>query len=136
MGMLKNGGDLLDHGNLKSSVSQKSFGALTEWFLHVYSDWMIFGLTTNLLCIFRSIFPKVFLGKGVLKINSNFTGEHPCWSAVSIKLQSSFIEITLPHGFSPVNLLHILRRPFRKNTSGGLLLYLSHFLDVHGSYNC
>ena len=34
----------------------------------------------------------VFLGKGVLKTCSKFTGEHPCRSAISIKLQSNFIE--------------------------------------------
>ena len=34
----------------------------------------------------------------------------------------NFIEITLPYGCSPVNLLHIFRTPFPKNTSGGLLL--------------
>ena len=34
----------------------------------------------------------------------------------------NFIEIVLRHGCSPVNLLHISRTPFRKNTSGGLLL--------------
>ena len=33
-------------------------------------------------------------------------------------------EITLWHGCSPVNLLHIFRIPFYKNTSGGLVLYL------------
>ena len=44
------------------------------------------------------------------------------------KLQSNFIEITLRHGCSPVNLLHILRTPFPKNTSGGLFLYLIHSL--------
>ena len=32
------------------------------------------------------------------------------------------IEITLRHGCSPVNLLHIFRAPFSKNTSGRLLL--------------
>ena len=37
---------------------------------------------------------------------------------------SNFIEITLRHGCSPVNLLHISRTPFPKNTSGGLLLHL------------
>ena len=37
-------------------------------------------------------------------------------------MQSNFIEITLRHGCSPVNLLHIFRTPFPKNTSGGLLL--------------
>ena len=32
------------------------------------------------------------------------------------------IEITLWHGYSPVNLMHIFRITFPKNTSGGLLL--------------
>ena len=56
------------------------------------------------------------------KICSKFTGEHPCRSVISIKLKSSFIEVTLQHGCSPVNLLHIFRTPFLKNTSGRLLL--------------
>ena len=34
----------------------------------------------------------------------------------------NFIEIALRHGCSPVNLLHIFRTSFPKNTSGGLLL--------------
>ena len=45
-----------------------------------------------------------------------------CRSAISIKLQSNFIEITLWHGCSPVNLLHFFRTHFLKNTSEGLLL--------------
>ena len=49
---------------------------------------------------------------------SKVTGEHPCRSVISIKLQSNFIEILLWHEFSPVNLLHIFRTPFLKNTSG------------------
>ena len=44
-----------------------------------------------------------------------------CRNVISIKLQSNFIEITL-HGCSPVNLLHIFRTPFTKNTSGWLPL--------------
>ena len=52
-----------------------------------------------------------------------FTGEHLCRGAISIKLQSKFIEIALWHGCSPVNLLHIFRTPFPKNTSGWLFLY-------------
>ena len=39
--------------------------------------------------------------------------------------QKNFIEITLRHGCSAVNLLYIFRAPFRKNTSGGLLLSTS-----------
>ena len=38
-----------------------------------------------------------------------------------VALQSNFVEITLQHGFSPVNLLHIFRIPFTRNTSGWLL---------------
>ena len=47
---------------------------------------------------------------------------HPCRSAISINLIRNFIEITLRHGCSPVNLLHIFRTPFPKSTSGWLLL--------------
>ena len=72
--------------------------------------------------IIRSSPSEVFLGKRVLKICTKFTGEHPCRSVISIKLQNNFIEITLRHECSPVYLLHIFRTPFPKNTSGGLLL--------------
>ena len=40
---------------LKSGASHKWFdesSRLIEWFLHGDSDWIIFGLTTSLLCIF------------------------------------------------------------------------------------
>ena len=70
----------------------------------------------------RSSHTDVFIGKDVLKICSKFTGGHSCRSVISIKLQSSFIEITLRHGCSPVNLLHIFRTSFLKNISGRLLL--------------
>ena len=52
---------------------------------------------------------ELFLGKGVLKICSKFTWEHPCQKAV--------IDIAPWHGCSPANLLHIFRAPFPKNTS-------------------
>ena len=63
----------------------------------------------------------MFLRKCVLKICSKFTGEPPCRSVISIKLLCNFIEITLRHGCSHVNLLHISRTPFSENTSGWLL---------------
>ena len=66
----------------------------------------------------------MFLRKRVLKKCGKFTGEHPCQSAISIKLQSNFIEIALRHGCSPANLLHIFRTSFPRNTSGWLLLYV------------
>ena len=52
------------------------------------------------------------------------SGEHLCRSVISIKLQSSFIEITLRHKCSTVKLLHIFRTSFFKNTSGWLLLLI------------
>ena len=51
----------------------------------------------------------MFLGRGVLKISSQFTGEDPYRSMISIKLRRNFTEIVLRHGCSPVNLLHIFR---------------------------
>ena len=66
--------------------------------------------------------PDEFLGNSILKICSTFTGEHPWRSVISIKLLCSFIKITLRHGCSPVNWVHVFRILFPKNTSGGLLL--------------
>ena len=71
---------------------------------------------------FRSSRPEAFLRKGLLKICSKFTGEHPCRSAISINVQSNFIDIALRHGCSPVNFLHIFRTPFPMKTSRLLLL--------------
>ena len=67
---------------------------------------------------------EAFLRDGVLKICSKFTGEHPCRSVISL------IEITRRHGCSPVNLLHIFRTRFTKNTSGQLLLNLIRNFDL------
>ena len=81
----------------------------------------------------RNIPSEVFLRKGVLEICSKFTGEYPCRSVITIKLQSNFIEITLRHGCSPENLLFIFRTPYPKNISGGLLLQIKFsFNDLSG----
>ena len=40
------------------------------------------------------------------------------------KIAKTFIEITLWHGYSRVNLLYIFRTPFPKKSSGGLLLLI------------
>ena len=69
------------------------------------------GLLVLLNIVIRSSHPGVFLGKGVLKICSKFTGEQPCRSAISINLLCNFIEIVLRHGCSPTNVLHIFRTP-------------------------
>ena len=63
---------------------------------------------------------EVFLGKGVLKIYIKFTGDTHA---------EVWIQITLWNGCSPVNLLHIFRTPFYKNTHGGLLNCSSWMFD-------
>ena len=66
----------------------------------------------------------MFVRKVIPKIFSKFTRKHPCrsvWFQKSCK--ANFIEITLRHGCSPVNLLHISRILFYKSTSGGLFLH-------------
>ena len=45
----------------------------------------------------RSSHPYMFLGKGVLKICSTFTGQHPCLSAISIKLLKICSKFTGEH---------------------------------------
>ena len=92
----------------------------------------LFVLISNQTYV-RSSPSEVSLGKGVLNICSKFTGEHPCQSAISIKLICNFIEIALRHGCSPVNLLHIFRTSFPKNTSEGSLLIRS-ILNVQSEY--
>ena len=69
-----------------------------------------------LITLARSSHPVVFLGGAVA---------------------NKFIEITLWHGCSPVNLLHIFRTPFPYNSSGKLLLSdaFSNFLSV-SSFKC
>ena len=78
------------------------------------------GLMVTDMC--RNSPPQEFSRKGVLKICSRFTGEQPCRRVISIKLLWNFLKIALRHGCSPVNLLHIFKAPFYKNTSGGLVL--------------
>ena len=64
----------------------------------------------------RSSPPWVFLRKGVLKIYSKFTGEHPSISVILIKLLCNFVEITHQHGCSPVNLLLFLEHLFLRTS--------------------
>ena len=47
-----------------------------------------------------------------------------CGSVISVKLRTNLIEITLPYGCSPVNLLHICRTAVLTNTYGALLLQI------------
>ena len=56
------------------------------WRFHMWSS-KIESIQYN--AAYRSSHPEVFLRNGVLKICNKFTGEHPCQSAISIKLQST-----------------------------------------------
>ena len=60
--------------------------------------------------------------KSVLNTCNKFTGEHACRSVILIKLLCNFIEMEFRHGCSAVNLWHIFRTPFHKNTYEELLL--------------
>ena len=92
------------------------------WYLHGVPNFLLSMKFEPRLTSTRSNLPYVFLTKDVLKICSIFTGTiMPKRDLIWIK-SLCFIKITLGHGCSPVNLLHIFRTPFSKNTSGGLLL--------------
>ena len=73
-------------------------------------------LSFSEVAAYRSSLPEVFLRKGVLKVCSKFIGEHPWQRVISINLQSNFIDITLRHGCSPVNLLDIFTEHIRATT--------------------
>ena len=87
------------------------------------SLYLVDQLQTRLHCLFPHHIAKTADLSPVwqmcysLKICSKFTRKHPCQS-------KNFIEITLWHGCSAVNLLHVFRTPFPKNTSNRLLLHL------------
>ena len=101
--------------------------------LRLMKESVIWQIIYIQISIHRISHLEVFLVKGALKICSKFTGEHPCRSIISIKLLCIFIEMTLRHGCSSVNLLHVFRTPFTKNTSGRLLLHTDCLSSPKGS---
>ena len=89
---------------LKKKNIQKVLNHIFMRFMYFFFEstinWLEKHLVLNLplwLNTFRISHPEVFLGKRALKIFNK-------------------LEITLLHGCSPVNLLHIFRKPFPKNT--------------------
>ena len=100
-----------------SKKFKKAFQRMRKW----YQSVLFLCLIQALFLTNRSSHPEMFLGKGVLEIYSKFTGEHPCQSAISIKLQSNFTEIILRHMFS-CKFATYFRTTFFRNTSGRLLL--------------
>ena len=87
-------------------------------------------------CRYRRSPIEVLLGKDVLKICSKFTREHPCRSVISLKLLCNFLEISFQHECSPVNVLHIFKAPFYKNSYGGLLPYIFQWLPMPYNSQC
>ena len=61
--------------------------------------------------------------RGVLKICSRITGEHPWRSVILTELQSSFMEITLRHWCSPVNLLQVAEHLFLRTPLDGCFCF-------------
>ena len=108
-------------GNLQTSRANNSE---ILWIQHAKFSGHCFYMNIS---IYRNSHPEVVLRRGVLKICTKFTGEHPCRSVTSLKLQSSFIEIAFWHGCFPVNLLHIFRTTFPRNTSGWMLLHIGRY---------
>ena len=111
------------HVMSKIKHSSKSHRCLFAFYRRIFLK-LLLGLKER-LNTFRSSRPEVFLRKGVLKIYSKFTGEHPYRSAISIKLLCNFIEIALRYGCSPVSLLHIFRKPFSRKPLGGCFCILT-----------
>ena len=79
---------------------------------------------------FRKQPPRGVLSKRFSENMQEIYRRTPCQNVISIKLQSKFNETTFRHGCSSVNLPHIFRIPFLKNTSGRLLLNFYLWLTV------
>ena len=79
--------------------------------------------------IFRTIPTEVFLKRSCPKNMQQIyrrTLMRKChFNKVALQLCCNFIEIALLYGYSPVNLLHIFRITFLKDTSGRLFLYFT-----------
>ena len=111
---------------LHGGLNRITFSIIKRYYLSIRAI-LLSWLQNN-----RSSRSEVFLVKGVLKICSKFTGEYPCRSVISIKLQSNFIEIALRHGCSPVNLLHIFRTPFTNwRAAPGIIKLYFYYLTFH-----
>ena len=82
------------------------------------SAWLLF-------CKFAAYFHNTFSWEHLWVAafgTSSLNFRSSCSQVFSSVLLCNFIEIALRHGCSPVNLLHIFRTPFLKNTSGRLHL--------------
>ena len=95
--------------------------------LYCYSLWKELQAENTIMLRYAFLFAIKQPSRGVLikRCSENMQqiyGRTPL-PVISVKLQSNFMEITLRHECSPVNLLLIFRTPFPKSTSERLLLY-------------
>ena len=81
----------------------------------------------NRICSNGNSTPEVFLGKDILKICSKFTGELPCRRTPMPQCDFNKVALECCRNHTSVwvfslNLLHIFRTPFYKQSCGGLIL--------------
>ena len=76
---------------------------------------------------FRTSHPLVFFGKVVVKICSKFTGEHPCRSAISIKLLCTLAWV---YGCSPVNFCIFSEKLLLRIPLDGCFCRLLQFISI------
>ena len=88
------------------------------------SDYSVYYILLHVVLYFQKQSPRCVLSKRCSK-NMQQIYRGKLLLKCDLNLQSNFIEITLRHRCSPVNLLHIFKTPFSKNTSGWLLLYFN-----------
>ena len=79
----------------------------------------IFLVISHPLRCFTILFPMTNIGFSLFVLWSRLFFEGHNYYPMVLQLRSNFIEITLRYGCSPVNLLHIFRTPFTKNTLNG-----------------
>ena len=98
------------HQKLINSKFEQSFWAffihLENVFTFCKKKWTLCKHSSE-AALYRCSYKKVFW-----KYAAYLQGEYPCRSVISIKLQSNFIQITIRHGRSLVNMLQFLDHRF------------------------
>ena len=81
----------------------------------------------------------MFLGKAVLKICSKFTGEHPCWSAISTKLNKVLQSFSIKFFFlrTPLDgcLWTIIEHCFKSFVNPFFLIWINFYCCKYSSIN-
>ena len=103
------------------NISKKEDGIIFNRKLNKANDNWVY-LILEFFSLFQKKPPRSVLGKSCSENLQQIYRRSPMPKCDFNKAASNFIEITLWHGCSPVNLLHNFRTPFTKNTSGWLLL--------------